>query len=57
MKRFRAWIRKYSEDLLFVAGLLAILIGTYKIEPLAAWFVGGMECLVAGFVLAWSKRK
>ncbi len=57
MKRLRAWLRKYSEDLLFTVGLLAILIGTYKIEPLAAWFVGGAECLIAGFVLAWSKRK
>jgi hypothetical protein len=57
MKSFRSWIRKYSEDLLFLAGFLAILIGAYQVNPLAAWFVGGAECLIAGFVLAWSKRK
>jgi len=57
LSRFRAWLRKSSEDLLFFAGFLAILIGSYQIDPLAAWFVGGAECLIAGVVLAWSKRK
>jgi hypothetical protein len=57
IKKTRAFLRKYSEDLLFLAGCLAILIGSHQINPLAAWFVGGAECLIAGFLLAWSKRK
>jgi len=57
LKKVRAFVRKYSEDLLFLAGCLAIVIGSYQINPLAAWFVGGVECLLAGFLLAWSKRK
>ena len=57
MKRTRAWFNKYSEDLLFLVGFLAILIGTCLINPLVAWFVGGAECLIAGLILAWSKRK
>jgi hypothetical protein len=57
MKRIRTFLKKYSEDLFFFAGFLAILIGAYQIEPLSAWFVGGIECLISGFVLAWSKRK
>jgi len=57
LKRIRALLRKSSEDLLFLAGFLAILIGTHQINPVAAWFVGGVECLIAGVLLAWSKRK
>lgn len=57
VKRIRAFFRKSSEDLLFLAGCLAILVGAYQINPVAAWFVGGVECLIAGFLLAWSKRK
>jgi len=57
MRKLRAWFRNHTEDLLFVAGLLAILYGTYQLNALAAWFVGGVECLIAGFVIAWSKRR
>jgi hypothetical protein len=57
LKKIRAWIRKYADDLFFITGGLAILIGTYQIQPIAAWFVGGAECLMAGFLLAWSRKK
>lgn len=56
-KPFVAWVKKYSDDLLFVAGCFAILIGSYRIDPTLAWFVCGVEFLVAGIVVAWSKRK
>jgi len=51
MKHFR----NYFDDILFVAGFIAILIGTYKLSPIAAWFVGGVECLVAAILIARSK--
>ena len=57
MKRITAFLKKSADDLLMFAGFLAILIGTYQLSPIAAWFVGGGECLVAAFLLAWSKRK
>ena len=57
MKLIRSFFRKYTEDLLLFAGLLCILIGTIQINPIAAWFVGGVECLGVGFMLAWNKRK
>lgn len=57
IKKFRAWFRKYLEDLLIVIGFGLIAVGSYHIHPIVVWFVGGIECLVAGFLLAWSKRK
>lgn len=57
MKKFRSFTKRYGEDLLFLAGLIAILIGTYQLSSIAAWFVGGAECIISGVVLAWSKRK
>jgi hypothetical membrane protein len=57
VKKIRAWLRKYADDLLFVAGFVAILIGVYQLNPLACWFVAGVEFLVAGTIVAWSKRK
>ena len=57
MKKFRAWFRKYADDLLFVIGFIFILIGSYCLYPVAAWFVAGAECLIYGVLIAWSKRK
>jgi hypothetical protein len=50
------FIHENAEDLLLIAGFAAILFGTYKVSPLAAWFVGGVECLVAAILVAWSKK-
>lgn len=49
-------MKKYADDILFVIGALAILYGTYQISPIAAWFVFGVECLVAGVLIAWSTK-
>lgn len=56
MKKIRAFSKKYLEDVLFFAGLLFILIGTIQINAIAGWFVGGLECIGAGVVLARSKK-
>jgi len=47
---------RYLDDFLFILGCAAILIGTYKLSPTAAWFVAGAEFLIAGVVIAWSKK-
>ncbi len=57
MRLFRAWWRRYADDALFILGCVFILIGAYALHPIAAWFVAGAECLIAGFLIAWSKRK
>jgi uncharacterized membrane protein SirB2 len=56
MTKFR-FLRKYLDDLLFGAGLIAILAGTIQEFPRAAWFVLGIECIVAGIVVALSRSK
>lgn len=56
-RRFKRWVRKYNEDLFVFAGFTSILIGAYHLHPLAAWFVGGVECLIVAILIAWSKRK
>jgi hypothetical protein len=56
-RKINLFLKNNFEDLLFFAGLLSILYGSYQINPLAAWFVAGAECLIAGFLIAWSKRK
>jgi hypothetical protein len=57
LKKLRRWFNKYLEDLLIVAGFVLILVGVYYAYPLAAWFTGGLECLIMGFLIAASKRK
>ena len=57
IKKFRAWLRKYADDLLFILGFVFILIGSYCIQPVAAWFVAGVECLIYGVLIAWSHKK
>lgn len=49
-------ITRYAEDFLVLAGFVAILIGTHQISTVAAWFIGGVECLIAAFLIAWSNR-
>lgn len=53
---FLKFLIRNLDDILFILGGVAILIGTYKLSPIAAWFVGGAECLIAGVVIAWSSR-
>lgn len=48
--------REYIDDLLVLAGFILILIGSYQITPVAAWFVGGAECFIAAFLIAGSNR-
>lgn len=57
MKLARAWFRKFGEDLLIVIGFILIAVGSYHIHPTLTWFVGGVEFLIGGFLLAWTKRK
>lgn len=56
-RTFRSWLRRYGDDVLFLAGFVLFLVGAWHINPLSVWFVSGVECLVAGFLFAWSKRK
>lgn len=56
-KTLRTFFRNYSEEILILLGFVLFLIGAYQIEPIAAWFVGGMECLLYSGLLGWSKRK
>jgi hypothetical protein len=44
------------DDLLILAGFIALLIGTYQINPVCTWFVGAAECFIAAFLIAWSNR-
>jgi hypothetical protein len=57
MKRIRSWFRKYADDLLFIVGFVFILIGSYCLYPVSAWFVAGVECLIYGVLIAWSHKK
>lgn len=50
------FLNNYFDDVLFIVGFILILIGTYKILPIAAWFVGGLECLISGFLIAWGGK-
>lgn len=56
INNLRSFIRNYAEDFLLLIGFTAILIGTYQISPIAAWFVGGAECLIAAFLVAGSSK-
>jgi uncharacterized membrane protein SirB2 len=53
----RTWIKKYNDELLIVAGFALILIGSYCVYPVAAWFVGGVEFLIYAYLVAWSNQK
>lgn len=53
----RTLAKNYAEEALILAGFLSVLIGAYYLNPISAWFVGGAECLLYAFLLAWSKRK
>jgi hypothetical protein len=57
MKKIRAWFRRNADDLFFVVGFVFILIGSYCLYPVAAWFVAGVECLICGVLIAWSRKK
>jgi hypothetical protein len=60
MKRktsLRTLAKNYAEEGLILAGFLLVLIGAYQLNAISAWFVGGAECLLYAFLLAWSKRK
>jgi hypothetical protein len=57
MKRVRNYLRKYAEEILILTGFILILVGACHIQPLAAWFVGGAECIIYAILLGWSKRK
>jgi len=48
---------KYLDDLLMVAGCALILFGTWKVSPLAVWFVAGGMCVLAGIVVAIGKTR
>jgi len=56
-RSLRLWFRNYLDDLLIVVGFALLAIGVYHLQPVLTWFVGGVEFLVCGFLLAWSKRK
>jgi hypothetical protein len=55
VKKISVFLRKYSEDLYMFAGLLAILIGSSRVNGTLAWFVCGVECLAVAYLLAKSK--
>ena len=55
MKLFKL-LARYIDDVLLFSWCVTILIGTYKLSPIAAWFVAGAELLIAGVLVAWSKK-
>jgi hypothetical protein len=56
-KKFRAFLRKYDEELFILSGFAFLVIGAYKLDPSAAWFVAAIECLGYAFLLAQGKNK
>jgi hypothetical protein len=48
---------KYLDDIFIIIGCLLILAGTYQINPLATWFVGGGMFIVAGVLVGAGERK
>lgn len=43
-------MKKYLDDILIVCGCLLILAGTYQVNPILVWFVGGGMLVVFGFL-------
>jgi hypothetical protein len=48
---------KYLDDILFVLGAVLITIGTFRLCPVATWFVAGAFCIVGGVLFARSKNE
>jgi uncharacterized membrane protein SirB2 len=48
MKNF---LQKFIDDLLIVTGCGLVLVGVWKVCPVATWFVGGCMCVIAGVVI------
>ena len=48
---------KYLDDIFILIGCLLILAGTYQINPLATWFVGGAMFIGAGVLVGAGSRK
>lgn len=46
-----AFLWKHLDDFLLVIGCAAIAYGAYLIHPVAAWIVGGVECIVLSFLV------
>ena len=46
----------YLDDILIVAGCGLILVGTYLVNPLAVWFVGGAQLIILGVLIGLGAR-
>jgi uncharacterized membrane protein SirB2 len=54
MKEF---IRNYLDDLLVLAGCVLVVVGTYQVNPLATWFVGGVILIVLGVLVGMGGKQ
>lgn len=48
---------KYLDDGLLFVGCGLILYGTWQVNPVATWFVGGGMCIVIGILIGIGSRK
>jgi hypothetical protein len=49
-------LSKYVDDALILAGCALILMGVYKVCPVAVWFVSGLMLIVWGVLIGLGKR-
>jgi len=49
-------MKRYLDDVLILLGCALILVGVWKINQVATWFVGGGMLIVFGIILAISRR-
>lgn len=55
-RKLWALFNKVLDDLLILAGCGLILAGTYQVNPMATWFVGGVMAITLGILIGLGGR-
>ncbi len=50
-------LQRHLDDLMVLAGCGLILYGTYQVNPLAVWFVGGGMLIAGGIAVGIGEAK
>jgi hypothetical protein len=54
MKNF---LMRHGDDILILAGCSLVLVGVYKVSPVATWFAAGGMCILGGIVIGLAGGK